>query len=375
MKAVMRRFWDMLSDGRPRVIRRLIMSWIWTILFVTCVGVVLILMNNLSEKSKLTRDTDTVDTVTAVEADSRLCPLVPPNLKGRLKIEKAASTWRELETRYDNVKEGGVYSPNECQSRHKVAIIIPYRDREHHLRVFLNHYHPLLQRQQIQYAIYVIDLAPGSMFNRAMLLNIGFTEASRIDDYGCYIFHDVDFMAEDDRNIYTCSDTEPRHMGVSLDIHKYKLLYPQYFGGTSAMTKEQFMLVNGFSNKFFGWGGEDDDMYYRIKQNKMSISRIESSIARYTMLSHKPDMEMNKDRWSMVKEVKKRWRVDGLNSLQYKVLSINKYKLYTHIKVQINQKEIMKVSATCIAVHVILNTDSTTKYKPTSGPNGHILFT
>jgi len=34
-------------------------------------------------------------------------------------------------------------------------------------------------------------------------------------------------------------------------------------GGVNAMTKEQLELVNGYSNKFYGWGGEDDDLYNR----------------------------------------------------------------------------------------------------------------
>lgn len=38
------------------------------------------------------------------------------------------------------------------------------------------------------------------------------------------------------------------------------LPYEDIFGGVSALTKEQFINVNGFSNEFWGWGGEDDDM-------------------------------------------------------------------------------------------------------------------
>ncbi|MDG2675942.1 GTP-binding protein, partial [Vibrio parahaemolyticus] len=37
--------------------------------------------------------------------------------------------------------------------------------------------HPVLQRQQLDYGIYVINQAGDTMFNRAKLLNVGFQEA------------------------------------------------------------------------------------------------------------------------------------------------------------------------------------------------------
>ena len=39
--------------------------------------------------------------------------------------------------------------------------------------------------------------------------------------------------------------------------------YRKYVGGVLAMTKAHFMAVNGYSNLYFGWGGEDDDMSRR----------------------------------------------------------------------------------------------------------------
>lgn len=72
-------------------------------------------------------------------------------------------------------------------------------------------------------------------------------------------------------------------------ISVFRLPYPAIFGGVSAITKEHFKLLNGFSNSFWGWGGEDDDMSNRIRYHHLFISRYPLTIARYTMLTHKKD--------------------------------------------------------------------------------------
>ena len=36
-------------------------------------------------------------------------------------------------------------------------------------------------------------------------------------------------------------------------------------GGVVAFSKDQFEKVNGFSNQFWGWGGEDDDLAMRVR--------------------------------------------------------------------------------------------------------------
>jgi hypothetical protein len=58
-------------------------------------------------------------------------------------------------------------------------------------------------------------------FNRAKLMNIGFLEALKQNDYQCFIFHDVDLIPEDDRNLYTCPE-QPRHMSVAIDKFGYR---------------------------------------------------------------------------------------------------------------------------------------------------------
>ncbi len=37
----------------------------------------------------------------------------------------------------------------------------------------------------------------------------------------CFIFHDVDLIPEDDRNIYSCPP-EPRHMSVAVNTLNYE---------------------------------------------------------------------------------------------------------------------------------------------------------
>jgi len=44
----------------------------------------------------------------------------------------------------------------------------------------------------------------------------------------------------------------------------FRVGYRTLIGGATAFTKVQFETVNGFGTKFYGWGGEDDDMGQRF---------------------------------------------------------------------------------------------------------------
>lgn len=60
------------------------------------------------------------------------------------------------------------------------------------------------------------------IFNKASLMNAGFLEARKLDSYDCFIFHDVDMLSEDDRNMYTCMNkTRPRHIGAYVEKNNY----------------------------------------------------------------------------------------------------------------------------------------------------------
>lgn len=56
-----------------------------------------------------------------------------------------------------NLQNGGRFRPKDCVALQKVAIIIPFRNRDEHLKFWLYYLHPILQRQQLDYGIYVIN--------------------------------------------------------------------------------------------------------------------------------------------------------------------------------------------------------------------------
>ncbi|XP_018783616.1 PREDICTED: beta-1,4-N-acetylgalactosaminyltransferase bre-4 [Bactrocera latifrons] len=225
------------------------------------------------------------------------------------------------------LKPGGAFQPHDCIPKEHVAIVVPFRDRYAHLTVFLRNIHPFLMKQHIAYRIFLIEQTNGKAFNRAALMNIGFLEALKIFPWDCFIFHDVDLLPLDNRNLYTCP-RQPRHMSVSIDTLNFKLPYRSIFGGVSAMTREHFQLVNGFSNSYFGWGGEDDDMSNRLKHANLFISRYPVNIARYMMLKH-PKEKANPKRYENLVNGISKMEMDGINSIKYEIYSIREFPTFT----------------------------------------------
>ena len=53
-----------------------------------------------------------------------------------------------------------------------------------------------------------------------------------------------------------------------------------FLGGVTMLTKQQFTKINGYSNLFWGWGGEDDDLFNRVKISKMNVTRYPLKVSR-----------------------------------------------------------------------------------------------
>ena len=57
--------------------------------------------------------------------------------------------------------------------------------------------------------------------------------------------------------------------------------YADFFGGVTAFPPAVFEEVNGFSNEYFGWGGEDDDLRRRMTFRNVSWTRTNATVGRY----------------------------------------------------------------------------------------------
>lgn len=146
--------------------------------------------------------------------------------------------WSRRVLNADDIEVGGEYVPKHCRPRFSVAILVPYRNREQHLEVFLNFFHNYLQHQQLHYRIFVVEQSDGGPFNRGKLFNIGSKYAKHFG-FPCLALHDVDLIPMNLGNVFACSK-DPRHLSSSLDSFRFNLPYPELFGGAVTITLDNF---------------------------------------------------------------------------------------------------------------------------------------
>ena len=152
---------------------------------------------------------------------------------------------------------------------HKLGIIVPYRDRYDQLEIFKKRIIRFLENSEIDFEVIIVEQDNAKLFNRGMLLNIGFKYAEKL---GCdyVVFHDVDTIPY--KCDYSYSD-KPIHIATKFmkANNMSKIVFDTYFGGVTMFSMEDFKKINGFSNKYWGWGFEDDDLLLRCKKNGINL--------------------------------------------------------------------------------------------------------
>jgi hypothetical protein len=160
---------------------------------------------------------------------------------------------------------------------HKLGICIPYRRREQHLKQLVPHLSKHLTDRGIEHKFYVAHQIDDNLFNRGAMKNIA---AKHAFEDGCdYVaWHDVDMLPyNSDGEIgpdYSYPEEYPLHIATKLSKYGYGLGYDQYFGGVVLFTKEHIEKTNGYSNGYWDWGMEDDDLFWRCYFEGLTTGRV-----------------------------------------------------------------------------------------------------
>lgn len=151
----------------------------------------------------------------------------------------------------------------------KLGIIVPYRDRPQQLFDFKLHISSYLTKQNINYELIIVEQKDDKGFNRGKLLNIGFKKARRLScTYVC--FHDVDMQP-------IKADYSPVDRPTQLanrfvyDKDTHRTITDDYFGGVTLFPVLQFEDINGYSNEYWGWGFEDNDLLARCREKGIPL--------------------------------------------------------------------------------------------------------
>jgi predicted glycosyltransferase involved in capsule biosynthesis len=219
--------------------------------------------------------------------------------------------------------------------KNKVCIVVPFRNREEHLIVFAPSMVKYLQENNTEGEILIVEQEEGKAFNRAKLLNVGFDYGQKNGEYTHYCFHDVDMIpTESDYNY--CES--PTHLAAKAQQFGYKLPYDNYFGGVTIFDTVSFLKINGYSNEYWGWGAEDDDVFTRCKIMGVSTNRKQGV---YESLQHDrvitQDLyQQNVSRLHNMRNVFDGTKfIEGLSTLEYSLLAVEDTKNYKKIKVSI----------------------------------------
>ena len=86
---------------------------------------------------------------------------------------------------------------------------------------------------------------------------------------------------------------------MSAEVEKlfYALPYPDIAGGVLSVSSSAVVRFNGLSNAYFGWGGEDDNLYGRLEYSGFEMTRYQDSrLRRMWTLQHDRNVQVDGNR-------------------------------------------------------------------------------
>lgn len=153
-------------------------------------------------------------------------------------------------------------------------IFIPYREREQHLKYFIENTVPLIQCNLPNTRVVVIEQNEGKLFNRGAILNVGFKEYENKSKY--FITNDVDINPTKKciEEHYSKIINEKEVLGIL--VSPCNTLAP-----IIKIKDKNMQQINGFPNNIWGWGNEDKALqnrseYYNIVKHIIFINNDKS---------------------------------------------------------------------------------------------------
>ena len=228
----------------------------------------------------------------------------------------------------------------------KLSIIVPYRNRETHLKLFLNYMNAFLTHHGYDFEFIVVHQQDDLPFNRGELLNIGAAYSS--GDY--FAFHDVDMLPGIDVYQYPNQPThaitrQQRHDFVPYCDLENQYFNHRYFSGVTLVSRSQYDLAGGYPSGFFGWGMEDDEFLRRLIVNGNLETHRRNGL--FSELPHEDRSKGPVCQYLFVEDV------------SYKLINSEQTNNITHIKVELQSTLVMKLTALNVKHYVNSNHQST----------------
>ena len=218
---------------------------------------------------------------------------------------------------------------------YKNIIIVPYRNRAAHLDIFIRDAIPLFEKYLKPFKVVVVEQNDGKLFNRGLLLNIGFNEYKLQSEY--FFNHDVDIIPKENCII------ELYNKNLSVKNNTFMgILTPDCdtLGTIIKFDNETFLKTNGYPNNMWGWGVEDKALQNRaelmnvIVEKNILTSRNNPLVNKNFFIKDdiddrhldrdfdsRTDFEYNKFKYLCLETKKMHIIASGLNNLNYTILS------------------------------------------------------
>lgn len=194
-----------------------------------------------------------------------------------------------------------------------LSIIVPYRDREEHLKIFI----PYMRSYLPDAEILIVEQVDDKPFNRGKLLNIGAMNTTKSH----YVFHDIDLLP-------VAVSYKERDGVTQLAFSDIQMV--GYLGGATMFEWTTFWSkAQGYHNDYFH-RAEDNEQAFNLKAKGIVVLNRPGIFK--TLPHQRNGPEFIPELWEKAQLPRTK---DMLKTCEYKLISKEVKEGYTHIKVEL----------------------------------------